>query len=302
MADANTQGMNIYEDPKKVRAQIKSERKKLKQQEKQHYKDIRKREREMDEREAELDNNGGGLTSFVLTILIVVMWLIIMSLLIRMDVGGFGSTIMAPILRDVPYLNMILPESARNPSMTSQSSTPSTADDAYVRRLEEQLAEAQNLNVQNAQTITDLQTQVAQLQQIADQAAQLEQDKQAWYDQVLYADNAPDITNYIAWYESIDPVAAAELYQQAVQRVVTEKDVSVYAKTYSPTSMKPKEAAAIFDDMVANGTELDVALAARILLQMSSDDRGAVIGKMDTANAAILTKLMQPPGLPGLGQ
>ena len=90
---AQAQGMNIYEDPKKVRAQIKQERKKLKQQEKQHNKEMRAKGKELEAREAELEQPEGGITSFFLTIAIIVMWLLIMSLLIRLDVGRFGSTV-----------------------------------------------------------------------------------------------------------------------------------------------------------------------------------------------------------------
>ena len=74
---------------------------------------MKERERDLADRESDLDVSGGGVASFLLTILIIAMWLVIMGLLIRLDVGGFGSTVLAPILKDVPYLNMILPESAQ---------------------------------------------------------------------------------------------------------------------------------------------------------------------------------------------
>ena len=53
--------------------------------------------------------------------------------------------------------------------------------------------------------------------------------------------------------------------------------------------MKPKEAAAIFDTM----TE-DFNLVAKILGAMGTDDRGKILAQMDEANAARVTKIMDP--------
>ena len=59
-------------------------------------------------------------------------------------------------------------------------------------------------------------------------------------------------------------------------------------------NIAPKLAAAIFNKMN------DLTLAARILNQMSSDDRGAILGAMDATVADEVTKLMEPAGLPEL--
>ena len=53
--------------------------------------------------------------------------------------------------------------------------------------------------------------------------------------------------------------------------------------------MKPKEAAAIFEDMTDN-----LSLAAKILGAMSTDDRGKILGAMDSEVAAKITKIMEP--------
>ena len=53
--------------------------------------------------------------------------------------------------------------------------------------------------------------------------------------------------------------------------------------------MKPKEAAGIFEAMTDN-----LELAARILNQMSAEDRGKILGVMDADVAARLTKIMDP--------
>ena len=53
--------------------------------------------------------------------------------------------------------------------------------------------------------------------------------------------------------------------------------------------MKPKQAAAIFEEMTNN---LD--LVARILNEMSTEDRGKILGVIDSEVAAKLTKIMEP--------
>lgn len=55
------------------------------------------------------------------------------------------------------------------------------------------------------------------------------------------------------------------------------------------SEMKPKQAAGIFEAMTNN---LD--LAAKILREMSAEDRGEILGVMDAEVAAKLTKIMEP--------
>ena len=60
------------------------------------------------------DDNDGKKKSKLMTSLIavsiVVIWIAIFALLIKLDVGGFGSSVMKPIFKDVPIINKILPD------------------------------------------------------------------------------------------------------------------------------------------------------------------------------------------------
>ena len=58
---------------------------------------------------------------------------------------------------------------------------------------------------------------------------------------------------------------------------------------YREMKMKPKEAAAIFDSMTDN-----FELVAKILNAMDTQSRGNILGKMDSNNAAKVTKIMNP--------
>ena len=53
---------------------------------------------------------GAKIAVALITIVIVALWIGIFSLLIKLDVGGFGSTVLRPVLKDVPYINRILPK------------------------------------------------------------------------------------------------------------------------------------------------------------------------------------------------
>ena len=298
MAEAGSES-RMFEDPKEVRARIKQERKELRKQQKELRKDVKRKEQEFADREAELDMQGGGFISFMLTMLIILMWLVIMALLVKLDVGGFGSGVLAPILKDVPYLNRILPDSVRVDTGTDVADGPATDisdPNGYIRRLENQLQQSQTQNQRDAETIQQLQAEIERLRSFEEQQRAFLEQRDQFYDDIVYNDNAPDAAQYAAYYEMIDPARAAELYRQIMQADASLEKVQEYARAYS--SMKPKEAAAIFDDMVQNGTEHMVQLAARILLQMTPDDRGKILGKMDPANASILTNIMEPNDLP----
>jgi len=53
--------------------------------------------------------------------------------------------------------------------------------------------------------------------------------------------------------------------------------------------MKPQEAASIFDTMTDN-----LGLVADILMNMGTQQRADILGKMDATTAAKLTEIMEP--------
>ena len=77
------------------------------------------------------------------------------------------------------------------------------------------------------------------------------------------------------------------MYKQVVAQTAEDEQLDDYIKTYS--SMKPKEAAAIFDTMTDN-----LKLVAQILDGMDADSRAAILGKMSSDTAAKVTEIMKP--------
>lgn len=85
-------------DKKQLKAAKKLEKKKRKQ-------------KNPDDLDGDEETVGGKILVFFVTIIIILIWLAIFAMLIKLDVGGFGSGVLAPVIKDVPYLNKILPDS-----------------------------------------------------------------------------------------------------------------------------------------------------------------------------------------------
>ena len=238
------------------------------------------------------EESGGGKAAVVfVTLMIIVIWIAILAVLIHFDVGGFGSTVMQPILKDVPYVNKILPKTEEEETKTKEDSKYpyKTVDEAvaYIKELEKELADAKESNSENDAYVADLEAQAAQWKEYKENEQKFEEEKAKFYKEVVFSDQAPDINEYKTYYESIDPQNAENLYKQVVEQQEKDDDMSDYVKAYS--QMKPKQAAAIFDTMTDN-----LELVAKILSAMKADARGDILGNMKTDTAAKVTKLMEP--------
>ena len=252
-------------------------------------KDTKGKKGKDEEPDEDEDKKGGGLVVALVAILVVIIWLAIFALLIKTDVGGFGSTVMYPILKNVPYLNKILPDVKDDYAQEDSAYQFATMDQAIARikELEAQLKAAQDQSTTDAATLADLQAQAAELQTYKQNEAKFEQEKQQFYEDIVYSDNAPDTSNYRQYYEEIEPDNAEAIYKQVVQQDEADSKIQDYAKTYS--SMKASQAAGIFDTMTDN-----LNLVAKILNAMSASNRGAILGAMNADTAAKVTEIMNP--------
>ena len=230
-----------------------------------------------------------GIFSRILTIIIVLfivaIWLAIFALLIKYDVGGFGSTVLRPMLKDIPGINQILPdipdEQAAEENNYPYKNLPEAMD--RISELEAKLAAANGTKKGNANYLAQLEAEVARLKTFEENQLQFQKEKDKFDKEVVFNDKAPDIEEYKKYYESIDPDNAAEIYRQVVEQQDTEKKLIEQAEMYK--SMKPEEAAAILNGM---GGDLD--LVANILLHMKTKEAGAILAKMDANMAAKITK------------
>lgn len=236
----------------------------------------------------EEEGSSSKLAVALVTLVIIIVWLAILTLLIKWDVGGFGSTVMRPLLKDIPYVNRILPDSEDDLS-TEEDYPYKNMDEAvaYIKELEQELAQAQQGSSENSAYIADLEAQSQKLKEYEANEAAFEEEKEKFYNEVVFSDQAPNIEQYKEYYESIDPDNAELLYKQVVEQQQTDSKISDYVKGYS--QMKPKEAAAIFDTMTDN-----LNLVAQILENMDAQSRADILGKMNSDTAAKVTEIMNP--------
>lgn len=239
--------------------------------------------------EYELDERGGGMSTVVVTIAIVIIWLAVFAILIKWDVGHFGSTVLYPVLKDVPVINMILPEVEESTEETGGQYGYATLAEAVaeIKRLENELEESKTANSADDEVVQELSAEIERLKKFEQNQVQFEKTKTQFYEDVVFSDNAPDIANYQQYYELIEPEQAAELYKQVVQQETYDAQVEEYAKAYG--EMKPAQAAGIFEAMTD-----DLQLAASILENIDATQRGKILGAMDPEVAARITKVMEP--------
>ncbi len=291
------------EEPKAAKKRLAAEKKEYKKKLKEQRKEQKQKEEEFAERTAEINgDNAGGFATLVITFLIIIIWLAIMVLLIKLDVGHFGSEILAPLLKDIPYVNLILPEgsvqkSAPSESQVDYSAAGSSASgiesieeaNAYIKRLEQALQTEMEQNSSYASSIEKLQAEVTRLAPFEEQQKEFYEERASFYNSIVYGDYAPDASAYASYYAMIDPDTAAEIYQKVVQGEVDDAAIEAFAKTYS--GMKAKNAAEIFDQMVE---ENQIELVAKILAQMKVDDRAKILAAMTKEHSAKLTQLLEP--------
>ncbi|NLL80137.1 MAG: hypothetical protein GX234_10205 [Clostridiales bacterium] len=274
---------------------IKAERKQLKAEQKQQKKEAKKKAKELALQEADIEDEeeGNGVPVVLITFFIVIIWVAILCVLIKLDVGGFGSGVLAPLLKDVPVINKVLPNTVnveeKSDKAAEEYSGYEDLRDAVdqIKVLELELEKAQNEKQSDTEEIEELRAEVERLSSFEKQQVEFERIKNEFYNEVIYAEKGPGAEEYRKYYEAIDPAAAEELYKQVVQQLEEDSQVEDYAKAYS--EMKPAQAAGIFEQM---GDNLD--LAAKILNAMPAENRGKILGAMDPEIAARLTKIMDP--------
>lgn len=234
-------------------------------------------------------NKKGKTIGALIAVFIVVVWIAIFALLIKLDVGGFGSNVLAPILSDVPVINKILPASAEGELISDNGVTYKTLQEAIdrINELENEVEIYSNNANENAETISNLTAEISRLQEYEDNQTAFEALRKQFDEEVVYTKNAPDIDNYRTWYEQMYPENAEEIFRQVTEQLEVEAVIQNLANYYS--SMDASSAASIFEEMTG-----DLEKVAQILTCMKNDQAGEILAQMDTTLAAQLTLLIYP--------
>ena len=250
----------------------------------------RKKAEKQGEENASDDDEGGVGTKiavFLASVVIIALWLGIFVLIVKWDVGGFGSTVMYPVFKNVPYLNMILPEVKEVDEDPDHHFT--TIDEAvdYIKMLERELAAEQDKVSSKNKRIDELKAKIEKLKSYEEKIKEFDALKKKFDEEVVFSDEAPDISNYQEYYAQISPENAERIYKQVLEQQQYNSELDNYVKTYS--NMKAKNAAKIFNTMTDNLT-----LVAEILEKMDAESRGEILGNMDADIAARVTEILYP--------
>lgn len=233
----------------------------------------------------ENESGGSKLVNAIIVLVIILIWLAVFAFLIKLDVGGIGSNILYPVLKDVPVVNKILP----SPSEEMQASednykyTTLKSANARIKELESQLEAQGGTTAANSDYIANLEAEVRNLQKYKDQMDEFDKRVAEFNEKIVFNDNAPDISEYRSYYESIEPENAEKIYRQVMQRERYNEKAKELAKYYA--NMEAESAAQVMSEM-----DEDLELICDILQNMSEKQAAAILQAMNTEYAAQITK------------
>ena len=213
----------------------------------------------------------------------MVVWLGIFCVLVKLDVGGFGSSVMRPLFKDVPVINKILPDDKTEG--TSEYPYKSLADAiTYIKELELELQTYKDTIKDNEELIAELQSEIDRLKAFELSQEEFENLKEQFYNEIVFGENALSYENYKQYYEAINPDYAEELYRQVLEKYMYDTRYKELADAYA--AMKPKKAAAALYEMTG---DLDKVVA--ILKNMETDQRAAVLNELSDIDAVFCGKI-----------
>lgn len=159
-----------------------------------------------DEQEVKNDESTGGkFITILIVLVIVIIWLAIFGVLIKLDVGNFGSEVLYPVLKDVPVVNMILPTPAEKEDGEEKEYDNLAEANARIKELESQLAASKNAGSANSSEVEELQAEVNRLKKFEEAQSSFAKRVQEFDENVVYNDKAPDTEEYKTYYEGIEP-------------------------------------------------------------------------------------------------
>lgn len=231
------------------------------------------------------ESKGSRAVTALIAIIIILIWLAVFAFLVKLDVGGIGSNVLYPVLKDVPVINQILPE----PSEEQQASegnykynTLKSANDR-IKELEERLESETGTTVANSDYIAELEAEVRNLQKYKNEQEEFEKRVLEFDEKVVFTDNAPDIKEYRSYYEQIAPENAEKIYKQVLDELQYSEKAEALGKRFS--NMDPASAAKILSEMPE-----DLDLIVDILENMKESQAAEILQEMDSVFAAQLTK------------
>jgi len=240
-----------------------------------------------------LDNESKGskAVTALIAIIIILIWLAVFAFLIKLDVGGIGSNVLYPVLKDVPVVNKILPDASeeRQASEGNYKYNTLKSANARIKELERRLESETGTTTANSDYIAELESEVKKLQRYKNEQDAFQKRVREFDEKVVFTDNAPDINEYRAYYEQIAPENAERIYRQVLDRLQSSERAEELATLYA--GMEPAAAA----QMITNLNE-ELDLVCDILRNMKESNASAILQELDSTYAAQITKKISTLG------
>ena len=233
----------------------------------------------------ENESGGSKLVTALIAIVIILIWLAVFAFLIKMDVGGIGSKVLYPVLKDVPVVNKILPNVSEDLQAEEGDYEYTTlkAANERIKELERKLKSENGTRDANSDYISELEAKLMKLQKYKDEYDDFQKRVKEFDEKVVFTKNAPDISEYQKYYEEIQPENAEKIYKQVLLKLQYTKKAEELGKFYA--NMDADKAAARLSEMSE-----DLSLIRDILENMTEKQAAAILQEMDVDFAAQVTK------------
>lgn len=229
------------------------------------------------------EKKGNKFITVLIALIIIVLWLGMFALCIKLDVGGFGSSVMYPIFKNVPVINKILPDKTVDEEEEYPYNSLAEAIN-YIKDLEREIKDLKDAATVDAEKIADLQAEIDRLKAFEESQLAFEKQKEQYYNEVVFGDNAIDYEYYKQYYEQISPEYAEVLYKQVLEKYLYDERYKDLADAYA--TMKPKKAAAALYEMTGN---LETVVA--ILQNMEMEARAKILDALSDTDAVFCAKI-----------
>ena len=229
------------------------------------------------------ETKGSKLVTILIAIVIITLWLAMFALCIKLDVGGFGSSVMYPIFKNVPVINKILPDKVEVDDEGYPYKSLAEAIN-YIKELEKEIKTMKDSASADAEKIADLQAEIDRLKAFEESQLLFEKQKEEYYSEVVFGDNAIDYEFYKQYYEQINPEYAEVLYKQVLEKYLYDERYKDLADAYA--TMKPKKAAAALYEMTGN-----LETVVTILQNMDVEARAKVLEALSDIDAVFCAKI-----------
>lgn len=243
--------------------------------------------------ELEGNSKGGKAVCALVFLLILLLSMGAIGICAKLDVGGLASNVLAPIISDVPGIRNILPKDLQQKSLDELIAEDQITQQAQIAADEAAKAEAEaqkmseEAAIQQSQAAAEEAAKADVEAQSQAEAAAIQQSQEAEKAAQAQADaKAAEQAAADAKAQQEAEQAAASQAAEEAQAAAEEAALADYVDTYS--QMQPKDAATIFDSMMQDKSNLVV----KILSNMPSDKRAAILSCMDIDNVARITVLM----------